>query len=122
LIRILKTEIENSMKNIWFVVLLIFPFRVFGQTAKDTVIDDVKYHYVSYYFNGKIKTISQKKTKTEEGEWIYFDRSGEEERRGAFDDKGEKTGSWWYKKHEITYYEKGKVVGKGSGCIGCGSF
>ena len=107
---------------ILFAILLLAIGASAQMVEKDTVINKVSYHYFSYYLNGKVKTISQKKTEKEKGEWIYFDRKGEEEYRGAYNKNGNKDGQWWYKKSEITYYENGKITKKGIGCIDCPEF
>lgn len=108
-------------------ILLLFltaPFAFYAQDVvkKDTVIDKIKYHYISYYSDGKAKKTSQKKTENEKGAWIYFDKDGKEEYSGQFNRKGQKCGDWWYYKSEIIYYKKGKVVARGKGCKGCPQF
>lgn len=91
------------MKIILIILLFIRTNSLSAQMIeKDTVIDRVKYHYFSYYPDRKVKTLSQKKTEKEKGEWMYFDNKGEEEYRGAFNNKGNKHGQWWYRKREIT--------------------
>lgn len=89
---------------------------------RDTVISKVKYHYLSYYSTGKLKTVSETKVETKKGRWIYFDEKGNEEYRGRYNRKGQKDGKWWYRKSEFSIYKKGKVVKMGKGCLDCPGF
>jgi len=114
------------MRNLILAALFIATtFNCIGQKAiKDTTIDSITYHYAYYNSNGSLNALSQQqsKNKKEIGEWIYFNKKGEELWSGCYNKEGKKEGKWWYMKNDITIYKNGKIIGRGSGCKGCPAF
>ncbi len=112
------------MKNtLCILIFIIYNYFCFGQKAsKDTIIDEVKYHYASYRNDGTLKTLSQNKTEKEGGHWIYFDENQIMESQGAYNKKGEKEGDWYFYSGNTFYFrgfKNGKKIKRtGHGFIG----
>ena len=92
------------------IVVIFIMCGGFCYSQKDTIINNVKYRYMVKYCNGKIKKVGEYKDKKQEGNWIYYNRKGEEVANGKYNKNGKKEGRWYYYKMEFHLYQNGKVV------------
>ncbi len=75
--------------------VVLFFLESSGQT--DTIVNGVRYNFISYYPDGKINelgnVIYKDTLQTKNGRWIKFDKTGKELESGKFHNS-EKTGKW----------------------------
>jgi hypothetical protein len=107
------------LTNIFLLITLIS----FSQNSNDTIINGVAYNYYEKYNDGQLNVAGNYDKKNRlNGEWISFDKNGNETESGKYkNDK--KVGQWMYNKNKIIWYNrKGKVKKVGKGCKDCPDF
>jgi hypothetical protein len=113
--------------NILVLMLLINCIVCKGQS--DTIVDSVKYNYVSHYDNGQIHDLGNFHTKgnklLKQGPWIIYDQVGNIIEKGTYKRNrkigiwyengatgtyrnGEKNGNWYTYTELIIVYKHGK--------------
>jgi len=120
-------ELETNKNSLCLFVLMMFCFiiQTNGQNnslLEDTCISDVCYFIHKRHSNGAIKEIGQSKdTNQKNGAWIYFNSDGSSNNLGKYKNNV-KVGKWFYSNSIIIYNRRGKVIGRGKGCLNCPDF
>lgn len=115
----LKQSINKNSGGLLHIISIAFLFSTIFLSATvaraqtDTLVDSIRYNYVSKYENGKIHELGnylkKGKGKTiKEGKWKIYNPDGCLKEAGGYKN-GKKEGAWWVGTSYISYYKRGKV-------------